>query len=151
MIDVKAPTLLVLPALPAHVDAHVAVLAERLLQLIRASMLSQDWDGLRVVHFRLLTCVPAAGATITALAEPLSMTKQAVGQFVALLQQSGHLELRTDERDRRRRVVVRTALGDRTVQAVGAAIAEIEREWAAQVGEERYAQFVGVLRELTLP
>ncbi len=148
MIGVKAPTL---PPLPGHVDAHVAVLAERLLQLVRESLLSQDWGGLRIVHFRLLSCVPASGATITALSEPLSMTKQAVGQFVALLQESGHLELRTDAQDRRRRVVVRTALGERTVQAVGAAVADLEREWAARVGEERYAQFVDVLRELTLP
>ncbi|HYP44723.1 MAG TPA: MarR family winged helix-turn-helix transcriptional regulator [Propionibacteriaceae bacterium] len=140
-----------LAPLPDHVEAHVAVLTERLMQLVRQSLLSQDWGGLRIVHFRLLSCVPATGATITALAEPLSMTKQAVGQFVTQLEQSGHVRLSADQTDRRRRIVLRTALGDRTVDAVNAAIAGLEHEWATQVGPERYAHFLSVLRELALP
>lgn len=147
MISVKTDGL---PPLPEHVDAHVAVLAERLLQLVRQSLLAYDWDGLRIVHFRLLSCVPPGGATITALSEPLAMTKQAVGQFVSQLQESGHLRLQPDKADRRRRVVVRTARGDRTVAAVDSAIADVEEQCAARVGAERYAEFRAVLQELTL-
>jgi DNA-binding MarR family transcriptional regulator len=139
-----------LPPLPEHADAHVAVLAERLLQLVRRSLLAHDWDGLRIVHFRLLSCVPPAGATITALSEPLAMTKQAVGQFVTQLQESGHLRLQPDDKDRRRRIVVRTERGDRTVTAVDAAVADVEQQWAVRVGAERYADFRAVLQELTL-
>ena len=138
------------PPLPQHVDAHVAVLAERVLQLVRHSLLAQDWGGLRIVHFRLLSSVPPSGATTTALSEPLSMTKQAVGQFVAQLEASGHLRRQADEQDRRRRVVVRTAVGDRTVAAVSSAVADLESQWAARVGTERYAQFRSVLTELAL-
>ena len=65
--------------MPAGAAPHLAILTERLLQRIRHDLQEQDWEGLRVVHFRLLSCVPAAGTTITALAEPLWMTKQAVG------------------------------------------------------------------------
>jgi DNA-binding MarR family transcriptional regulator len=148
MISVKSQGL---PPLPEHARVHVAVLAERLLQLVRHQLLAHDWDGLRIVHFRLLSCVPPAGATITALSEPLAMTKQAVGQFVSQLQESGHLRLQPDETDRRRRVVVRTERGDRTVAAVDAAVADVERQWAARVGAGRYAEFSAVLRELTLP
>lgn len=139
------------PPLPEHVVPHVAVLAERVMQRVRQSLLSQDWGGLRIVHFRLLSCVPAAGATITALSEPLAMTKQAVGQFVAQLEQSGHLRLARDESDLRRRVVLRTELGDRTVEEVNAAVEAIEQQWASQVGRQRYAEFTRVLREIALP
>lgn len=137
-----------LPRVPEEDGPHLAVLTEQLLQRVRHALLEHDWEGLRVVHFRVLGFVPAEGTTISALAEPLRMTKQAAGQFVAQLEQSGHLELRVDERDRRRRVVVRTGRGDQLVAQVDAAVAELEREWAEQIGEQRYAVFRDVLVEL---
>ena len=89
-------------------------------------LMAQDWpDGLRNTHFRLLSLVPASGATITDMSTVLYMTKQAVGQFVAQLQDSGHLEVRIDARDRRRRLVVRTPLGDEVVERVNAIIAAL--------------------------
>ena len=136
------------PARPDGEPLHVAILAARLLETVRQVLLAEDWDGLRNVHFRVLTCVPPAGATITELAVPLAMTKQAVGQFVGQLQASGHVQVTTDERDRRRRVVLRTAEGDATVRAVDALVAEVEQEWAGVVGRERYAQFRAVLEEI---
>lgn len=114
----------------------------------RHALLEHDWEGLRVVHFRVLGVVPAEGTTISALAEPLRMTKQAAGQFVAQLEQSEHLELRVDERDRRCRVVVRTGRGDQLVARVDAAVAELERGWAHQLGEQRHAVFCEALMEL---
>jgi DNA-binding MarR family transcriptional regulator len=129
-------------------QAHVAVLADSVLRLVRARLARQDWNGLRVSHFRLLSTVPSAGTTVTELAGRLSMTKQAVGQFVTGLRASGHLDVTTDAGDRRRRIVVRTATGDATVAAVDAAVAELEREWAGRVGPDRYAVFLGVLAEL---
>jgi DNA-binding MarR family transcriptional regulator len=137
--------------LPEGADPHVAVLGERLLQLVRRNLGEQDWEGLRVVHFRLLGCVPPGGTTISALGAPLSMTKQAAGQFVAQLEQSGHLELRVDEHDRRRRVVLLTDRGEQLLQRVNATVAALEQSWAEQVGPERYATFRAVLGELTLP
>jgi DNA-binding MarR family transcriptional regulator len=124
------------------------MLADRLLQAIRQRLDQHDWDGLRPSHFRLMGCVPPSGTTITELSAPLSMTKQAVGQFVAHLRETGHLDLRPDGRDRRRRVVVRTERGDRVVGEVAAAVADLERRWSAGVGAEDYAVFRRVLTQL---
>lgn len=128
---------------------HVAALADSVLRLVRARLARQDWSGLRVSHFRLLSTIPAGGATVSELAVPLSMTKQAVGQFVAGLQASGHVAVTADAADRRRRVVVLTAAGHATVAAVGATVAELEGEWAERVGADRYAVFRSVLAELS--
>ena len=46
--------------------------------------------------------------------------------------------------------MVRTPLGHRTVEAVNAAMAALEQQWAVRVGVERYAQFSSVLKELAL-
>jgi DNA-binding MarR family transcriptional regulator len=125
------------------------MLADRLLRAVRQHLDQHEWRGLRPSHLRLISSVPPDGATLTDLAGPLFMTKQAVGQFVSHLQATGHLDLRADERDRRRRVVVRTELGDRTVAEANAVIAGVEQQWAGQVGQEDYAVFRRVLRQLT--
>jgi DNA-binding MarR family transcriptional regulator len=137
-----------LPPVPAEAEVHIAVLADRLLRAVRQGLDQHDWAGLRPSHMRLVASVPSCGTTITELSGPLFMTKQAVGQFVAHLRGTGHLELRADERDRRRRVVVRTPLGDELVAEVNAVIAGLEAQWADQVGPEDYAVFRGVLEQL---
>lgn len=146
MVDVK---LLSLPPLPPEAEVHIAVLADRLLRGVRQLLDQNDWNELRPSHLRLISSVPPEGATLTELSQPLFMTKQAVGQFVTHLRTTGHLDLAPDERDRRRRVVVRTELGDRTVAEVNAVIASVEEQWADQVGREHYAVFRRVLGQVT--
>jgi DNA-binding MarR family transcriptional regulator len=136
-------------AVPAAGEPHFAVLAGKLMQEIRDTFAAEDWGGLRQSHFRLLSNVPRDGISITELGERLGMTKQASGQFVTQLIGTGHLEARNDPHDGRVRVVVRTALGDRTVKATNARILRIERKWAKVVGPARYAEFRQVLKELT--
>jgi len=77
------------------------------------------------------------------------MTKQGVGQFVTQLQGSGHLQVRTDEQDRRKRLVARTVLGDQIVKDMNQTIATLEQHWQQQVGAERYRTFRDVLRQIT--
>jgi len=80
--------------------------------------------------------IPVAGITITDLADRLGMTKQASGQFVTTLAADGYLDVRADPDDRRARLVFLTTQGVRTLRAVNARIARIEREWARVVGAE---------------
>src|SRR4051812_50219846 len=87
-------------------DPHVAVLLGKLLLEIRAAFAGEDWGGLRQSHFRLLSQVPPSGISVTDLAVLLGMTKQAVGQFVTFLVESGHLEVRDSPADRRGRLGV---------------------------------------------
>lgn len=133
---------------PSVGEPHVAVLMGALMQEIRETFAAEDWGGLRQSHFRLLHNVPPEGIRITELAERLGMTKQASGQFVSALIDTGHLAARTDPHDGRARVVVRTALGDRTVKAVNARMLRLEHAWAKVVGSSRYADFRQVLQEL---
>ena len=146
MTAVKPPPL---PPLPQGTEPHVAALAGRLLEVVRQAVAAGDWGGLRASHMRLLSSVPPSGTTITELSGQLFMTKQAVGQFVAQLEQTGHLEVLPDPDDRRRRVVLATDLGRGTVRSVNETVAALEDHWAGVVGRERYAQFRDVLDEIT--
>lgn len=106
-------------------------------------------DGLRPSHHRVLGHVPRAGVSVTDLAVAVGMTKQGVGQFVSQLTDSGHLRTATDPRDGRAKLVRRTPKGTASVRRLGRRLAELEAEWADQVGDRRYATFRQVLEELS--
>lgn len=131
------------------VSRHVAVLMGELMLQIREIFAAEDWQGLRQSHFKLLSMIPEQGVSITDLGELLGMTKQGCGQFVAFLADAGYVLVAENPGDRRVRLVQRTALGDRTVQAVNERMFRIEQQWAELVGARRYATFRRVLVELS--
>ena len=124
------------------------MLMGRLMKQVSRTILDEDLDGLRASHFRLLAQVAPPGLRITELAERLGMTKQACGQFVRQLTGSGHVVVQVPPDDARARLVVRTPRGDRAVADSLALMARMEDGWAERVGEQRYAAFRQVLREL---
>ena len=132
----------------AHEPVHAAAQMGRLMRHLSSTFAREDWNGLRQSHFRLMSSIPVAGITITDLADRLGMTKQASGQFVTTLAADGYLDVRADPDDRRARLVFLTTQGVRTLKAVNARIARIEREWARVVGADRYTEFREVLAEL---
>jgi DNA-binding MarR family transcriptional regulator len=95
--------------------------------------------------------MPVAGMRVTDLAARVGMTKQALGEFVATLQEAGLVEVTVDERDRRVRLVRPTAVGRRLQRQVESAIGELERRWAQEVGPERWATFRDVLAQVGDP
>jgi DNA-binding MarR family transcriptional regulator len=104
--------------------------------------------GLRPSHLRLLSLTPTDGMRVTDLAARVGMTKQALGEFVTILQSAGLVEVTVDQRDRRVRLVRPTPSGQALQQVIESAIAGIERHWASQVGPERWATFREVLTEI---
>src|SRR3954447_9074442 len=133
---------------PAAGEPHVALLVGQLMREIRDTFAAEDWGGLRQSHLRLLSAVPREGISVTELASRLGMTKQGCGQFVTQLRGRGHLDVVRQPDDGRLRIVVRTALGDRTVKAANARILRIERSWSRRVGPRRYPAFRAVLGEI---
>ena len=105
-------------------------------------------DGLRGSYGRILTLTGADGARPSQLAEGASISRQAVSQRIRELVTRGWLVLDPDPADGRALVARRTAAGNRILSRLEAAIAELEAEWSATVGAERYAVFREVLDEL---
>src|SRR5215218_2010381 len=97
--------------------------------------------ALRRSHLRLLSLTPPAGLRVTDLAGRAGMTKQALGEFVAALQEAGLVEVAVDGRDRRVRRVRPTPAGRRLQQVIESAFAEIEQGWRERVGPGQWAVF----------
>jgi DNA-binding MarR family transcriptional regulator len=76
------------------------------------------------------------GSRLTEIAERSGLTKQAVGEAVTELERLGYLERLPDPHDRRAKII---RLTDRGVDAFWTGrrlFAEIEGEWAEQLGED---------------
>ena len=84
---------------------------ELLGELVRPAVVAASGTTLRPSQVRLLSLTPATGMRVTDLAARVGMTKQALGEFVATLQEAGLVEVTVDQRDRRVRLVRPTAAG----------------------------------------
>ena len=71
-------------------ELHATLLIGLLLGEVRRAFASEDWNGLRQSHFRVISAVPPEGISVTELGERVGMSKQGCGQFVTSLVQSGH-------------------------------------------------------------
>ena len=95
-------------------------------------------SALRPSQVRLLSLTPREGMRVTDLADRLGMTKQSLGELATALERDGKLESVRDPADRRVRILRPTAAGLDAVAAAEGVIAEIEAEWRARVGPDRW-------------
>ncbi len=135
---------------------HLAYLLERLTRRSREDIWESSqrlghfgrYDELTPAYFRLLSLMPDRPARVTDLARLSGMTKQALGQFVAMLEGHGYVESSADPLDRRVRMVQRTPRGDEVVATTHELWSRVERAWRRKIGAERYGVFRDVLIEL---
>lgn len=76
-------------------------------------------------------------------------SKQATNYLLGQLEQLGFLERRSDPDDRRSKRVYLTPRGLEVATVMREAVAEIQREWAGQLGAEDFDQLRSLLTRLT--
>ncbi|MGA7690053.1 MAG: MarR family winged helix-turn-helix transcriptional regulator [Jiangellales bacterium] len=131
-----------------NVLAAVEWLTRRIAEDVRALQQAHDVPITRGSQGLILHLLPEDGARPTELADGRWVSKQAIGQRVRELVDLGLVRTDPDPTDRRAVIVRRTPAGDRVAAHLHRAIADLERSWAQQVGEDRYATFRAVLDEL---
>jgi DNA-binding MarR family transcriptional regulator len=82
------------------------------------------------------------------LAAHMRISKQALNYLLGDLERRGYLERRPDPDDRRSRRIALTERGRALVPVIRGAVADTEREWAAALGDARFAQLRELLVEL---
>jgi DNA-binding MarR family transcriptional regulator len=107
--------------------------------------------AIREGHGCVFRFIDAEGCRLTDLAERAGYTKQAVGEVVVDLEGLGYVERVPDPGDRRAKIIRLSERGREAQQLVMALFADIERELAGRVGEERMATVREVLEELAAP
>ena len=106
------------------------------------------YSDIRPAHGHVFYTIGAEGGRVVDMAERAQLTKQAMAKLVADLEERGYLEREPDPADRRAKIVRLTDAGWAAVRVAAAAIADIERQWAREIGEERLRVLRETLAEL---
>jgi DNA-binding MarR family transcriptional regulator len=137
---------------PAVGPPLIGALLRQPWEVVRQRMLARlherGFDDLELAHLTVLQYPGPAGARPSELAARLGMSKQAVNYLLGELERLGYLERRADPDDLRAKRIALTRRGSSIVPAIREAVAELEREWAEQLGAERFTQLRSLLLDL---
>lgn len=125
--------------------------ANALIDGIHAGVVARGFDDLRPAHGFAFTRLAPDGATISDLAAHLDVTRQAASQLVDELEAKGYVERRPHPADGRARLVVLTERGWACTRAAEQAAAEVARNWAGVLGEDRLRALTADLGRLAPP
>ena len=121
-------------------------------EAVRTRMLTRlresGFDDFEPAHFTVFRYPSPDGARPSELAARLGISKQSLSYLLRELERLGYLERRPDPADLRAKRVVVTRRGKGAIAVIRSAVAELEQEWAEQLGARRYAQLRSLLVEL---
>jgi DNA-binding MarR family transcriptional regulator len=112
------------------------------------------YTDITTAQMKIVQRIGPDGTRLTELAEQAQVTKQTAGFLVDQLAKAGWVERVPDPSDRRARLVRIAERGRAALPVAAAAIAEVEAEWTARLGERRMTQLrriLGDLRKITDP
>ena len=104
-----------------------------------------------MAHVNLFLYPGPQGARPSELAAQRGMSKQAANYLLGQLERLAYLERRPDAGDGRSKRIVLTDRGERAAYTIRDAVRDVEREWEAQLGQDRFAQLRTLLLELSQP
>ena len=108
------------------------------------------FGDVRPAHGTVFQVIDADGTRVTELAARAGMTKQAMTELVVHLEAGGYLARAPDPDDGRARLVRLTRRGWECIRVARSCIAEIEADWAEEVGRDRLgriAEDLGALND----
>ncbi len=108
---------------------------------------AEGFADVRAAHGKVFEQM-ARHSRVKDMAESANVTKQAMGELVAQLEDAGYLQRVEDPKDRRAKVVRLTAKGRRCVTAADKILSDLHATWAAEIGPLRLATAVAVLRAI---
>jgi DNA-binding MarR family transcriptional regulator len=131
---------------------HVGQLLTQLTRLFQANLFDRlvaaGYADARVPHTHVTAYIKAEGSRLSELAAAARMTLPAMSELVDDLQRLGIVERRPDPRDRRAKLICLTDAGWKAMRTAQRLIAEIESDYGARVGRERFETAAETLDQL---
>ena len=119
-----------------------------------AALAAAGYDDFTPAQARVMQRIGPDGTRLTELAEAAQVTKQTASFLVDQLERTGYVQRTPDPTDARARLVRVAARGLAARPVAEAAVAEVEAQWRAHLGERRWAALrdgLSRLREITDP
>jgi DNA-binding MarR family transcriptional regulator len=136
------------PAGPPYVGALLRLSWLRTRTHIYDAVRAHGLDDLQDVHFAVFSYPPPDGVRLSELARQARMSRQATNYLVGQLEELGYLERRAKVGSERRLIYL-TARGKKVVTVIHAALRALQEQWAHEVGSERFADFMDLLRHFS--
>lgn len=119
-----------------------------------AALDAAGFDDVTPAQARVMQRIGPDGTRLTELAEAAQVTKQTASFLVDQLERTGYVRRTPDSTDARARLVRVAERGLAAKPVAEAAVAQVEQEWRAHLGERRWATLrdsLNRLREVTDP
>jgi DNA-binding MarR family transcriptional regulator len=133
------------PPVPALIGALLRVPAHAIHRRLIRDLNAAGFDELRVPHIAVLQYPGPDGVSPTVLADRAGISKQAMNQLLRSLESAGYVERSASAGDGRLRVVRLTRRGRAAYSRVADILREVEKEWAAELGPESFAELKALL------
>ena len=136
---------------PPMIGALLRMPWERVVRRMLQRLHEQGFDDLDMAHLNVFLYPGPQGARPSELAAQRGMSKQAANYLLGQLERLGYLDRRPDTGDGRSKRIALTDRGEQAAYTIRAAVRDIEREWEAQLGQDRFAELRTLLLELNQP
>jgi DNA-binding MarR family transcriptional regulator len=130
---------------PPYVGALLRQCLEHVRARMEADLKSAGFTDLLPAHLAVFSFPPPDGVRPSDLARRLRMSRQATNHVIGQLEALGYLERRAERKGERRRIYL-TPRSWGMVKVVHATLLEIQGEWAADIGPDRFGDFMTTLR-----
>ena len=134
---------------PPYVGALLRFCWRRVRDRIQEVIRSEGFTDLQDAHLAVFSYPLPEAVRPSDLARGIGMSRQAANHLIRQMEALGYLE-RRGAAGGERRLVYLTDRGRKVGEAIFACLQELEAEWAEEIGRERFAEFMAVLRTLAL-
>lgn len=115
---------------------------------IHTGLAAAGFYDVRAEHLAVLQYPGPDGVAPSALAARSGMSPQAINHLLRQLEAGGYLDRRRDSSQPARRVIRLRPRGVELMRQIISAVAELETEWASELGETRFQQLASLLTDL---
>jgi DNA-binding MarR family transcriptional regulator len=133
---------------PPMIGALLRMPWERVVRRMLERLHANGFEDLEMAHMNLLLYPGPQGLRPSELAAQRGMSKQAANYLLGQLEGLGYLERRADADDGRSKRIVLTDRGERAVYTMRDAVRDVEGDWEAKLGKDRFAHLKALLVEL---
>jgi DNA-binding MarR family transcriptional regulator len=130
---------------PPDVGALLRQCLEHVRARMEADLKSAGFTDLQPAHLAVFSFPPPDGVRPSDLARRIRMSRQATNHIIGQLEALGYLDRRAERKGERRRIYL-TARTRPMVKVIHATLLEIQAEWAAEIGVDRFGEFMTTLR-----
>ena len=133
---------------PLTVGSMLRTVWTEVIDEVFEKLVAAGFEDLRPVHRPILRDLLTSNLRPSELATRLGLSKQAANDLVREFEAKGYITLEADPDDGRAKRIVATDRGWSLIDAASGLSQAVGRHWATLVGEERYAVFEDVLRDI---